>query len=59
MTCYWIVNKSNMTGVTSEAGTAQPSGESEITFIFIGGRHGRDHMVVGFTTDCAMSAYYH
>jgi hypothetical protein len=23
-----------MTGVTSEAGTAQPSGESEITFIF-------------------------
>jgi hypothetical protein len=56
MTCYRIVNKSNMTGVTSEAGT---SGASEITSIFIGGRHGRDHMVVGFTTDCAMSAYYH
>jgi hypothetical protein len=48
-----------MTGVTSEAGTAQPSGESEITFIFIGGRHGRDHMVVGFTTTYAIRAYHH
>jgi len=24
-----------------------------------GGRHGRDRMVVGFTTTCAISAYYH
>ena len=24
-----------------------------------GGRHGRDHMVVGFTTTCAISAYHH
>jgi hypothetical protein len=23
------------------------------------GRHGRDFMVVGFTTTCAISAYYH
>ena len=22
-------------------------------------RHGRDHMVVGFTTTCAISAYHH
>jgi len=25
----------------------------------IGGRHGRDCIVVGFTTICAISAYYH
>ena len=24
-----------------------------------GGCHGRDHMVVGFTTACAISAYHH
>ena len=24
-----------------------------------GGRCGRDHMVVGFTTNCAVSAYHH
>jgi hypothetical protein len=24
-----------------------------------GGRHGRDRMVVGFTTTCAISAYHH
>jgi hypothetical protein len=23
------------------------------------GRHGRDRMVAGFTTTCAMSAYHH
>jgi len=23
------------------------------------GRHGRDHMVVEFTTTCAISAYHH
>jgi len=23
------------------------------------GRHGRDHMVVAFTTTCAISAYHH
>jgi hypothetical protein len=23
------------------------------------GRHGRDHIVVGFTTTCAISAYHH
>jgi hypothetical protein len=59
MTCYRIVNKSNMTGVTSEAGTAQPSGESEITSIFIGGRCGCDHMEIGFITTYAISAYHH
>jgi hypothetical protein len=26
---------------------------------FFGGRFGRDRMVVGFTTTCAISAYYH
>jgi hypothetical protein len=25
----------------------------------IWGRSGRDHMVVGFTTNCAISAYHH
>jgi len=25
----------------------------------VGGRRGRDHMVVGFTTTCAISAYHH
>jgi len=24
-----------------------------------GGRRGRDHMVVGFTTTCVISAYHH
>jgi hypothetical protein len=24
-----------------------------------GGRHGRDRMVVGFTTTCAINAYHH
>ena len=48
-----------MTGVTSEAGTAQPSGESEITSIFIGGRCGCDHMEIGFITTYAISAYHH
>ena len=28
-------------------------------FNFIGGRRGRDHMVVGFTTTCAISAFHH
>ena len=22
-------------------------------------RHGRDHMIIGFTTTCAFSAYHH
>ena len=26
---------------------------------FVKGRHGRDRMVVGFTTTCAISAYHH
>jgi hypothetical protein len=26
---------------------------------FLGGRRGRDRMVVGFTTTCAISAYHH
>jgi hypothetical protein len=26
---------------------------------FIGGRSGPDHMVVGFTTTCTISAYHH
>jgi len=25
----------------------------------MGGRHGRDRMVVGFTTTCTISAYHH
>ena len=25
----------------------------------VSGRHGRDHMVVGFTTTCVISAYHH
>jgi len=25
----------------------------------LGGCHGRDHMVVGFTTTCAISTYHH
>jgi hypothetical protein len=29
------------------------------TLISIKGRHGRDHMVVGFTTTYAISAYRH
>jgi hypothetical protein len=58
MTCYRIVNKSHMTGVTSEAGTAQPSGASEITFIFSGGRCGCDRMEIGFITTYAISAYH-
>jgi len=29
-------------------------------FSYIGsGRHGRDRMVVGFTTTCAINAYHH
>ena len=27
--------------------------------IYISGRRGRDHMVVGFETTCAISAYHH
>jgi hypothetical protein len=27
--------------------------------IYISGRRGRDHMVVGFATTCAISAYHH
>jgi hypothetical protein len=29
-----------------------------INDLLFGGRHGRDRMVVGFTTTCAISAYY-
>ena len=47
-----------MTGVTREAGTAQPSGASEITFIFSGGRCGCDRMEIGFITTYAISAYH-
>ena len=28
-------------------------------YLYRGGRHGRDRMVVGFTTNCAISAYHH
>jgi hypothetical protein len=27
--------------------------------VHVGGRHGRDRIVVGFTTPCAISAYHH
>jgi len=27
--------------------------------MYIGGRHDRIHMVVGYTTTCAISAYHH
>jgi len=27
--------------------------------IYVGGHRGRDRMVVGFTTTCAISAYHH
>jgi hypothetical protein len=28
-------------------------------FFRLGGRRGRDRMVIGFTTSCAISAYHH
>ena len=28
-------------------------------FILLRGRHGRDRMVVGFTTTCTISVYHH
>ena len=30
-----------------------------IAFIIVGDRHGHDHMVVGFMTTYAISAYHH
>jgi len=27
--------------------------------LHIGGRHGRDRMIVGFITNCAISAHHH
>jgi hypothetical protein len=30
-----------------------------VTFLYIGGCRGLDHLVVGFTTTCAISAYQH
>jgi hypothetical protein len=33
--------------------------KANILVFTVGGRHGRDPMVVGFTTTCATSAYHH
>ena len=35
------------------------SGSAKMAQILLGGCHGRDGMVVGFTTTCAISAYHH
>jgi len=29
-----------------------------LLYLFLGGHHGHDHMVVGFTTTCTISAYH-
>jgi len=33
--------------------------KSNYNYLYFRGHHGRDRMVVGFTTTCAISAYHH
>jgi hypothetical protein len=49
----------NLLSVTSTGGTTYTSSSQVYYLCYIRGRHVRDHMVVGLTTNCAINAYHH
>jgi len=50
----------HIVGVLSQIPQCLSKSMSSPTFIVpIRGRRGRDHMIVGFTTTCAINAYHH
>ena len=59
--CKTKRNKQKKRNETKESKTKQTNKQkqSNTNVIYNSGRHGRDRMVVGFTTTCAISAYHH
>jgi hypothetical protein len=54
-------NKEDLIELDIDTDVRQFTEQDKVRFIFniyIWDRHGRDHMVVGFTTTCALSVYH-
>jgi hypothetical protein len=54
-------NKEDLIELDIDTDVRQFTEQDKVRFIFniyIWDRHGHDHMVVGFTTTCALSAYH-